>query len=99
MNYEPENWNLLIESYYDLSDLTRAQLLDDSFALARAHRLEYETPLILTSRLSHDLSPIAWQSASRPILHLNRMMSREPAYGAFRVSDIYLENCIAFAIF
>uniref|UniRef100_A0A6M2DWG5 Aminopeptidase n=1 Tax=Xenopsylla cheopis TaxID=163159 RepID=A0A6M2DWG5_XENCH len=97
VNYEPENWNLLIESYYDLSDLTRAQLLDDSFALARAHRLEYETPLILTSRLSHDLSPIAWQSASRPILHLNRMMSREPAYGAFRtfmraaVNGVYRE--------
>ncbi|XP_026478385.1 aminopeptidase N-like isoform X2 [Ctenocephalides felis] len=84
VNYDNENWNLLIEAYYELPDLTRAQLLDDSFALARAHLLEYEIPLIFASRLSHDMSPVAWQSASRPILHLNRMMSREPAYGAFR---------------
>lgn len=61
VNYREENWVALTELLHEdsnvtyFSRLTRAQLLDDSFNLARAGQLDYEIPLNMSTYLKDNI--------------------------------------------
>ena len=64
VNYDNDNWQALTQALYDnhldIDRLNRAQLIDDSFALARAGELEYTFPMRLSAYLisERDYIPI-----------------------------------------
>ena len=79
VNYQPENWKaiaaLLKEDPKQIGWLNRAQLLDDSFNLARAGQLEYEIPLDLALYLSKETEYIPLQAGLDALSYLGGMFS------------------------
>lgn len=71
VNYDVRNWYLIIdalrENYTSVHRLNRAQLLDDSFQLARANRIDMEIVLDLMLYLKNELEYHPWAAVS-PIL-------------------------------
>lgn len=87
------NWMALIkqlnESPNAIHELNRAQLIDDSFTLARAGQLNYSVPLHLSKYLKNENSTIPWYSAKNGLSYLVEHMSRsEKGYNNFKV-DIH----------
>nr|CAD7255859.1 unnamed protein product [Timema shepardi] len=77
VNYDARNWALITnylnsESFTNIHVLNRAQLLDDSFNLARAGVLNYGTALSLTKYLSRETDYIPWYSALTGFNYLDR---------------------------
>lgn len=66
VNYDLKNWNRLISVLKNNSKqihvLNRAQLVDDSFNLARAGELPYSVPLNLVEYLNNENDFIPWYS-------------------------------------
>ncbi|XP_062552092.1 aminopeptidase N isoform X2 [Armigeres subalbatus] len=84
VNYDYASWKKLTTSFPSLPALTRSQLVDDAFNLARAEFIEYDIPLtliLIVSQFPHDIS--AWASLNKGLEYLNDMMAREPAYESF----------------
>lgn len=101
MNYDASNWALLIKQLKktpnDINVLNRAQLIDDSFNLARADMLHYRVPLDLATYLNVEEDPLPWYSAMNSYSYLlERMRRNETEYSYFRVrrniSSHYLLN-------
>jgi hypothetical protein len=88
VNYDHTNWRLLISSFQQLPDVTRAQLLDDALNLALSGRLEYSIALDLTSQLITDVDYLPWSAAFTALEHLDTMLAFTPAYGDFKVCDM-----------
>ena len=67
VNYDENNWNLLIKQLNDDHELfdinSRAQLLDDSFNLGRAELIEQTVFLEITKYLVKESSPMAFTPA------------------------------------
>ncbi|XP_050434301.1 thyrotropin-releasing hormone-degrading ectoenzyme-like [Adelges cooleyi] len=93
VNYEEENWLALIEQLKNAPDvihvLNRAHLVDDSFNLARAGRLNYTVPLELTNYLDKENDVIPWYSVMNSFNYILDRMRRSPLYFEFEnyVSD------------
>jgi aminopeptidase N len=87
VNYDHTNWRLLISSFQQLPDVTRAQLLDDALNLALSGQLEYSIALDLTSQLITDVEYLPWSAALAALEHLDTMLALTPAYGNFKVCD------------
>ncbi|XP_050434289.1 aminopeptidase N-like [Adelges cooleyi] len=93
VNYEEKNWLALIEQLKNAPDvihvLNRAQLVDDSFNLARAGRLNYTVPLELTNYLDKENDVIPWYSVMNSFNYILDRMRRSPLYFEFEnyVSD------------
>ena len=51
VNYSPNIWQVLTDSFQDLPNICRAQLIDDALNLARAGLLSYHIAFALTSKL------------------------------------------------
>uniref|UniRef100_A0A8D8FLW3 Aminopeptidase N n=4 Tax=Culex pipiens TaxID=7175 RepID=A0A8D8FLW3_CULPI len=84
VNYDYASWKKLTNNFPNLPPVTRSQLVDDAFNLARAEFIQYDIPLtliILVSQYPQDIP--AWSSLTRGLNYLNDMMSREPVYEAF----------------
>lgn len=84
VNYDYASWKKLTTNFPSLPALTRSQLVDDAFNLARAEFIEYDIPLtliLIVSQFPHDVS--AWASLSKGLEYVNDMMAREPAYESF----------------
>lgn len=62
--YDAHNWKLLIKQLHNqpslIHVLNRAQLLDDSFILARDRKINYEIPFKLATYLSKENDMIPW---------------------------------------
>lgn len=77
VNYEVPTWHListiLSSSHKNFSSADRASLIDDAFALARAHLLDYQVALNLTKylRMEEDLLP--WQRVIPAITYIINM--------------------------
>lgn len=75
VNYTEDNWASLIgqlnASPAAIHVVNRAQLIDDSFNLARAGLLNYSVPLSLTQYLNQEDDVIPWFSAMK---HLNYVL-------------------------
>lgn len=84
VNYDHTNWRLLISSFQQLPDVTRAQLLDDALNLALSGRLEYTIALDLTVQLITDVEYLPWSAALTALEHLDTMLALTPAYGNFK---------------
>lgn len=85
VNYDLDSWAQLIMNYDLVPEENLAQLLDDSFNLARAEITTYDVPLTLFSKLrASDYLP--WAAVTPALEYLNNMLIREPAYEHFRVS-------------
>lgn len=84
-NYDADSWKKLILKFTELPPITRAQLLDDSFNLARAKLIDYDIPLTLllaTGKLPHD--DLVWWAISNSIEDITNIIRREPLYELYR---------------
>lgn len=74
VNYDLKNWNLLIAELQShpkmIHVLNRAQLIDDSFNLARAGELSYSVPFSLISYLEKEDDYIPWYSVISSMTYL-----------------------------
>eukprot|EP00095_Tigriopus_kingsejongensis_P001279 maker-scaffold359_size197282-snap-gene-0.25 protein:Tk01279 transcript:maker-scaffold359_size197282-snap-gene-0.25-mRNA-1 annotation:"aminopeptidase n-like" len=88
VNYDIRNWNMLIDTLgkgpWNILTENRAQIIDDSFNLARAGYLDYWVPLKLISYLRYEKSLVPWRSATSSFRYLKSMFQRTPAYGEFQ---------------
>ncbi|PZC76118.1 hypothetical protein B5X24_HaOG205148 [Helicoverpa armigera] len=88
VNYEPSNWaalaRVLNSSHETIHVLNRAQILDDSFNLARNGRLNYEYPFTISSYLVKESDYIPWGAANPAFTYLDTVLSSSPAYGLFQ---------------
>ncbi|XP_015378864.1 PREDICTED: aminopeptidase N-like [Diuraphis noxia] len=78
VNYTEENWLSLIkqlnDSFEEIHVLNRAQLIDDSFNLAKAGLLNYKIPMSFTDYLQKENDIIPWFTAMNSLnFVLNRM--------------------------
>ena len=76
MNYDLKNWHLLIDQLHEdpkkIHVLNRAQLIDDTSALAHDGILSFYVHLQLLQYLSKEDDMIAWHAA---ITSLNRLIT------------------------
>ncbi|XP_055523576.1 aminopeptidase N-like [Wyeomyia smithii] len=79
VNYDERLWNLLITQLHRnhsvINNINRAQLIDDSFNLARSGRLGYDTALRLIAYLTHERDYVPWAAANRNLQVLMRLFS------------------------
>lgn len=69
VNYDQANWNLLIaqlnsEDFEAIHALNRAQLVDDSFSLAQAELISYDTAFRVIEYLQQETDYIPWAAVS-----------------------------------
>ncbi|KAA0203274.1 hypothetical protein HAZT_HAZT008389 [Hyalella azteca] len=67
-----------------LSLVSRAQLADDSFDLARAGELDYDIPLQISSYLEAEKEFVPWSAALSNLAYLENMFTRTRGYVALR---------------
>lgn len=89
VNYDLTLWNLLSEElnngdYLKFHPVNRAQLLDDSFNLARSQRLSYVIPMEIMSYLKHEDDYIPWAAFNRALSFLQPYLVGSPYYQHFR---------------
>jgi len=88
VNYDEENWfkiaTALVKDHTAIHRLNRAQILDDSFSLARAGLLRYTIPLANTEYLTKEVDFIPWKAALNQIGYLDLMLGRTEHYGDFK---------------
>lgn len=85
VNYDKLSWKLLIQNLGEFSDITRAQLIDDSFNLARANLTGYDIPItfgIILRRIPNEY--LSWWAFSNGLEYLTNMLKREPAFENYR---------------
>ncbi|XP_060865932.1 aminopeptidase N-like [Metopolophium dirhodum] len=86
VNYDLKNWNRLIaELKYNpktIHVLNRAQLIDDSFNLARAGELSHFVPFTLVSYLQKEDDYIPWYSVLNSMSFIVERLRRCPHTGA-----------------
>jgi len=80
VNYDLNNWQQLIkqlnESNTNIHVLNRAQLIDDSFNLARAGMLHYSVALNLSTYLMKEDDEIPWYTAIECLSYVVERMRR-----------------------
>ena len=89
VNYDLANWNLLIQqlqkNHSEISSMSRAQLIDDSFNLARTGRVAYSTALELIKYLHMERHYIPWRSALDALKYIDTMLFNTPSGKALQV--------------
>ncbi|XP_055587386.1 aminopeptidase N-like [Uranotaenia lowii] len=88
VNYDDRLWNLIIaQLLQDMSvirNTNRAQLIDDSFNLARTGRIGYNTPMRLLAYLSTERDLVPWRAASSNLKTLRRLFVGSDQYDLFK---------------
>ncbi|RXG55869.1 Aminopeptidase N [Armadillidium vulgare] len=88
VNYDNDNWLLiiqqLIENHKVFDDITRAQIIDDSFALAYSEELDYEIPLTIISYLRREESPYVISTVLENIQPLLEVYSHDALFGEIK---------------
>lgn len=91
VNYDDKNWHNIIsylsseDAYILITELNRAQIIDDSLNLARAGLLKYDIALNLTKYLEHETDYIPWKTAIHCLNYIEALIAREAEYGIFQV--------------
>ena len=71
MNYDEENWKKIISTLNNkakwtiIMEINRAQVIDDSMALAKGKYLSYDIALATTEYLGHEDAYLPWTTAIR----------------------------------
>jgi aminopeptidase N len=90
VNYDEGLWKLIIEQlendFEAIHVLNRAQLIDDSFNLARAELLDFRIFFQVFSFLEKETDFIPWASFNRAYTLLNRWLSGSEVDERFRMS-------------
>lgn len=100
VNYDERNWNLiwaqLLHDPKQIPTISRAELVDDAFHLARADLLPYRTALNLANYLRKETEYLPWRSAFDVFQYIDAMLTRMPStYEAFKVMRLYyFENAM-----
>ncbi|XP_035507669.1 aminopeptidase N-like [Morone saxatilis] len=88
VNYDLDNWDrllsLLSTNHQALSIINRAQIIDDTFNLARAKIINTTLALRTTKYLSKERDYIPWDSALRNLDYYILMFDRTEVYGALQ---------------
>uniref|UniRef100_A0A8C4HYL1 Aminopeptidase n=1 Tax=Dicentrarchus labrax TaxID=13489 RepID=A0A8C4HYL1_DICLA len=88
VNYDLYNWDrllsLLSTNHQALSIINRAQIIDDTFNLARAKIISTTLALRTTKYLSKERDYIPWDSALRNLDYYILMFDRTEVYGALQ---------------
>lgn len=86
VNYDLKNWNRLIaelkSNHKTIHVLNRAQLIDDSFNLARAGELPHSIPFTLVTYLQKEDDFIPWYSVLNSMSYIVERLRRCPHTGA-----------------
>jgi aminopeptidase N len=97
VNYDARNWkdlaNVLKNFHTKIHLLNRAQIIEDSFHLARAKQLDYQIALSLTEYLFEETEFIPWQAAFRSFSFFDLTLndaSTQTEYSYFKQYVIYL---------
>ncbi|KAJ0178635.1 hypothetical protein K1T71_005410 [Dendrolimus kikuchii] len=88
VNYEVENWaalgKQLNENHEVIHLLNRAQIIDDSFNLARNGRLNYEHPFEISRYLVKETDYIPWAAANPAFNYLEMVLTGSPVYQLYQ---------------
>lgn len=84
VNYDTLSWRLLIQNMDKFSDITRAQLIDDSFNLARANLTGYDIPITIAIFALQPTDYLSWWAYANGLEYLTNMLKREPAFENYR---------------
>ncbi|XP_046963149.1 aminopeptidase N-like [Vanessa cardui] len=94
VNYNVENWqalaNVLIRSHNTIHLLNRAQIIDDSFNLARNGRLDYRYAFEVSRYLINETDYIAWGAADAAFSYLDVVLAGSEAYQLFQQYVLHL---------
>lgn len=90
VNYDRSNWHLLInalkrKNFDNIPVLNRAQLIDDSFNLARNGERTFDIAFGVMSYLRGETDFIPWKTAARSLNHLERMLRGQIEYDQYEV--------------
>jgi aminopeptidase N len=105
VNYDERNWNLiwaqLLHDPKQIPTISRAELIDDAFHLARADLLSYRTALNLANYLRKETEYLPWKSAFDVFQYIDAMLTRMPStYEVFKVMRLcYFENTMVILSF
>lgn len=93
MNYDTELWTQLVKqlnvSHDVIHVMNRAQLIDDSFNLARAGMLDYNVALNLSTYLQAEDDYIPWYTAIECFSYVvERMRRSAEGYNYIKVTKI-----------
>ena len=86
VNYDQASWKSLVKNLGNLSDITRAQLIDDAFNLARADLAAYDIPITL-GIVIRNIAPfdyLSWWAFGNGQEYISNMIKRETAYESYR---------------
>lgn len=102
INYDENLWNLLsmqlIKDHLKIHVLNRAQLIDDSFQLARAKKVDYGVALGVMKYLKSEVDYVPWESAYNGIVQLKLWLDGTSAYDKYQkyiqtlVLPIFVKN-------
>jgi aminopeptidase N len=91
VNYDQSLWDLIIQQLNSADNgfekihlRNRAQLIDDSFHLARANKIDFSILFGLMNYLSKELDYIPWVAANRASTSLNRWLSGSNIYALYQ---------------
>ncbi|CAH0407481.1 unnamed protein product [Chilo suppressalis] len=88
VNYDEANWRALTQvmtsNHSAIHVLNRAQIIDDSFNLARNGRLSYVHPLQIATYLRNELDYIPWAAANSAFNYLDVVLSGTNVYSLFQ---------------
>ncbi|KAH8420771.1 hypothetical protein KR222_004323, partial [Zaprionus bogoriensis] len=89
VNYDTANWELIIkglqcESYRRIHVMNRAQLIDDSLALAWSGELCYTLTLELLDYLRYEHEYIPWRAALAQLLAIDRIVRETAEFDEFQ---------------
>ncbi|XP_046387284.1 aminopeptidase N-like [Ischnura elegans] len=104
VNYDDTNWNLITNylkggDFLDIHPVNRAQLVDDSFNLARAGCLPYHAALDLSLYLSKETDFIPWSSADMAFRFLDRRLARSKGYPMLKARILKTPNAYCSGIY
>ena len=94
VNYDESNWNLLIKQLINdhnkIDVINRAQLIDDSFNLGRAGLIDQTLFIKITSYLTNESDPLAFQTAFIGLNYIADMLSSNKLHHRiFQVIHLY----------
>ncbi|XP_053377176.1 aminopeptidase N-like isoform X1 [Mercenaria mercenaria] len=87
VNYEDSNWKLLIQQlktkHKVISNINRAQIINDAWSLARAGQLSTDIALNILEYLGKEQDYIPWVAARTQLQYLDDMLRKTELYGKF----------------
>uniref|UniRef100_A0A182JR33 Aminopeptidase n=1 Tax=Anopheles christyi TaxID=43041 RepID=A0A182JR33_9DIPT len=100
VNYDTSNWYMLIRTLIEDTEAiplhSRAQLIDDSFHLARSNRLDLEITLELLTYMRYENEYPPWEAANRVLNYFDTRMRGLPDYILYQlfvdtlIGDVFL---------